>query len=244
MDASTDAGGLLSTTQVAGDDNLTFIYVLSSSSGSKHLYAYAPQTNVATHLVDSTLIDSSEKPLAFGGKLFFMGSDATNGVQPWVSDGTVAGTHILLTNGTNVAPVAVNDTASSANDAAVTIDVIANDTDSGGTIDPTSVQIASQPVHGVVSTTATGSVVYTPTAGYSGSDSFTYTVKDDQGAVSNAATVTITVTAAAPPPSGGGGGGGSATLLDLLALGGILAVRRDSRRRSATRVSGVSALPA
>src|SRR5450631_2330772 len=237
LDPSTSGDGVLSTTQVAGDDTLTFIYVLSSSSGSKHLYAYAPQTNVATHLVDSTLIDSGEKPLAFGGKLFFMGSDATNGVQPWVSDGTVAGTHILLTNGTDVAPVAVNDTASSANDAAVTIDVIANDTDSDGTIDPTSVQIASQPGHGVVSTTATGSVVYTPTAGYSGSDSFTYTVKDDQGAVSNAATATLTVTAAAPPPSTGGsggrGGGGSATLLDLLALGGLLAMGRGSRRRSA-----------
>jgi Bacterial Ig domain len=126
------------------------------------------------------------------------------------------------------------DTANSANDAAVTIDVIANDTDSDGTIDPTSVQIASQPGHGVVSATATGSVVYTPTAGYSGSDSFTYTVKDDQGAVSNAATVTLTMTAAAPPPrTGGSSGGGSATLLDLLALGGLLAVSRGSRRRSA-----------
>jgi len=69
-------------------------------------------------------------------------------------------------------------------------------------------------------------------AGYSGSDSFTYTVKDEQGTVSNAATVTLTVTAAAPPPSTGGGGGGSATLLDLLALGGLLAVSRGSRRRT------------
>jgi ELWxxDGT repeat protein len=241
LDANTSADGLLITTQVAGDDNLTFIYVLGSGSGTKHLYAYAPQTNVATHLVDSTLVDASEKPLAFGGQLFFMGSDATNGAQPWVSDGTAAGTHILLMNGTNMAPVAANDTASSANDAAVTIDVISNDTDSGGTIDPTSVQIASQPGHGSVSTTPTGSVVYTPTAGYSGSDSFTYTVMDNQGAVSNVATVTITVTAAAPPPStgGSGGGGGSATLLELLALGGLLVVGRVSRLRQLAANAGL-----
>jgi hypothetical protein len=176
----------------------------------------------------------TEKPLAFGGRLFFRGSDPTNGEQPWVSDGTVAGTHILLINGANVTPVAANDSASSANDAAVTIEVIANDTDSAGSIDPTSVQIASQPGHGTVLTTPTGSVVYTPTAGYSGSDSFTYTVKDHQGAASNIATVTITVTAAAPPPSsggsGGGGGGGSTTVLDLLALAGFFIVSARSRR--------------
>jgi hypothetical protein len=84
-----------------------------------------------------------------------MGSDATNGVQPWVSDGTAAGTHILMTNGANLAPVAANDAAISTDDAAVTINVIANDTDSGGTIDPTSVQIVSQPAHGTTSTTST-----------------------------------------------------------------------------------------
>jgi hypothetical protein len=165
-----------------------------------------------------------------------MGSDATNGVQPWVSDGTAAGTHILMTNGANLAPVAANDAAISTDDAAVTINVIANDTDSGGTIDPTSVQIVSQPAHGTTSTTSTGSVVYTPTAGYAGSDSFTYTVKDSQGAVSNVATVTLTVTAAAQPPASSGGSGGSSggggglTLLDLLALSGILVASKVSRR--------------
>ena len=165
-----------------------------------------------------------------------MGSDATNGVQPWVSDGTAAGTHILMMNGAaKAAPVAANDTATSTDDAEVTINVIANDTDSDGTIDPTSVQIVSQPGHGTTSTTSTGSVVYTPAAGYSGSDSFTYTVKDNQGAVSNVATVTLTVTAAAqPPPSGGtsskSSGGGSVTLLDLLALCSILIASNVSRR--------------
>ena len=99
IDASTDTEGHLVTTQVAGDDTLTFIYVQASSVGPKHLYSYAPQTNVATHLADASLIDANEQPLVSGGILFFMGSDATNGVQPWVSDGTAAGTHILMMNG-------------------------------------------------------------------------------------------------------------------------------------------------
>ncbi|MCA1615058.1 MAG: cadherin-like domain-containing protein [Acidobacteria bacterium] len=53
----------------------------------------------------------------------------------------------------------------------------------------------STPSHGALSSlnTATGYVVYTPTAGYTGSDSFTYTVTSG-GETSAAGTVTITVT--------------------------------------------------
>lgn len=225
-----DPNGLINT-QVAGDDNLTFIYAYHPDSGAgstKHLYAYLPQTNVATHVVDSTLLDMSEPPLAFAGRLYFKGSDPVNADQPWVSDGTVAGTHILLMGAANIPPVAGNDSASSANDASVTINVLANDTDSDGSIDPTSVQIVSQPAHGMVSVTQSGSVVYAPVAGYSGSDSFTYSVKDDQGAASNVATVTVTVTASAPPPASSGGGGAT-SLLNLLALGCLVVMRMLSR---------------
>jgi ELWxxDGT repeat protein len=186
---------------------------------------------VLTHLLDGAITDGGEPMLVYGSRLYFKGSDPVHAENPWVSDGTVAGTHILL-NLSNVAPIAGNDSASSKNDAPVTIDILANDSESGGTIDPTSVQIVSQPAHGSVSVTGSGSVVYTPVAGYSGSDSFKYSEADVQGALSNTATVTVSVTAAessSSPPSGGsggGGGGGAANLADLLALGGILVMRR------------------
>jgi hypothetical protein len=45
----------------------------------------------------------------------------------------------------------------------------------------------------------TGVITYTPTFGFVGADAFTYTVKDDDGATSNVATVHVNV----------GGGGGS-----------------------------------
>ena len=41
--------------------------------------------------------------------------------------------------------------------------------------------------------TATGKITYTPTTNYVGADSFTYTVKDDDGTVSNQATVNVGV---------------------------------------------------
>ena len=128
-------------------------------------------------------------------------------------------------NLSNVSPIAGNDSASSENDAPVTVDVLANDAESGGTIDPTSVTIVSQPSHGSVSVTQSGSIVYTPVAGYAGSDSFEYSEEDTQGATSNVATVSLSVTAPASS-SGGHGGGGALTWLDLLALGGFV-VRRN-----------------
>jgi ELWxxDGT repeat protein len=240
----TDAGPIdqngIGDTQVAGDDTLAFIYTyhVDASGNLKHLYAYSPQSNAVTHLLDAPLIYGGQPILAYMGQLYFTGSDPVHADNPWVSDGTVIGTHILV-NLSNVTPMAGNDSASSQNDAAVTIDVLANDSESGGTIDTTSVQIISKPVHGSVSVTASGSVVYTPVTGFAGSDSFTYSVKDLQGALSNVATVSVSVTAAAAPSSSKGGGGGAATLLDLLALGG-LALFRGLRPNTRAPLTGSS----
>ncbi len=61
---------------------------------------------------------------------------------------------------------------------------------------PTSVAVGSTPTHGTARASGT-SITYTPAAGYSGLDSFTYTASNAAG-VSTPATVTITV---GPPPA-------------------------------------------
>ncbi len=43
-------------------------------------------------------------------------------------------------------------------------------------------------------------ILYTPKAGFAGSDSFTYKIRDNQGAVSNVATVVVNVVAANQAP--------------------------------------------
>ncbi|MEJ2743338.1 MAG: Ig-like domain-containing protein, partial [Gammaproteobacteria bacterium] len=97
---------------------------------------------------------------------------------------------------TNHSPQSVNDTASTDEDAAVAIAVLANDTDEDSSINPASVTVTSAPSHGSASVnTATGVITYTPTADYNGSDSFTYTVEDVQGGLSNTATVSLSVNA-------------------------------------------------
>ena len=95
----------------------------------------------------------------------------------------------------NMPPVASNDSANTLTETAVSINVLSNDTDLDGnnTIDETTVEIASVPSHGQANAQTDGAILYTPADGFVGTDTFTYTVKDDQSATSNSATVTITV---------------------------------------------------
>jgi hypothetical protein len=91
------------------------------------------------------------------------------------------------------APLAAkDDTASASNETALVVaapGVLANDSGTG-----LSVSAWTQPAHGTVTMQASGAYTYTPAAGFSGADSFTYTVRDQAGA-SASATVTVTVSA-------------------------------------------------
>ena len=99
-------------------------------------------------------------------------------------------------------PVAVDDSASTPRDTSVSINVVSNDSDVDGDLDPSSVRITRHPYRGAV-TCSGGTCVYTPAAGFFGTDTFEYRVCDLAGACSTA-TVTVTVT-----PDGGGGGSGN-----------------------------------
>ena len=93
----------------------------------------------------------------------------------------------------NQPPTAVNDSATTTQDTPVTINVIGNDTDPGGTINPATVTITGAAGNGTAIANADGTVSYTPNAGFTGVDTFRYTVNDNAGATSNQATVTVTV---------------------------------------------------
>lgn len=119
----------------------------------------------------------------------------------------------------NQVPVANNDGVTTNFDTAITVSVLTNDTDADGTLDVATVTIGTDVQNGTTTVAANGQVTYTATTGFSGTDSFTYTVMDDDGATSNSATVSITVNAAPPPSNGGGGGSMGAGLLLLLFAG-------------------------
>ena len=99
----------------------------------------------------------------------------------------------------NDAPVAVADNTQVFSDVAnnsTAIEVLSNDSDVDGTLDPASVQVTDAPQHGtIVSILSDGRVEYRPDVGYLGADDFTYTVADDDGAVSSETIVNIDVVA-------------------------------------------------
>ena len=101
--------------------------------------------------------------------------------------GHVAVTVVLV----NYPPVAVDDTATTAEDTPTSIDVVGNDTDvDGGALTATAV---AQPAHGNTTLEAGGTVRYTPARDYAGPDAFTYTVADGVG-VTATGNVSVTVT--------------------------------------------------
>lgn len=89
-----------------------------------------------------------------------------------------------------------DDSATTRAGIAVSINVLANDTVLLGTIDPATVNITAPPANGNVINNHNGIIQYTPAPGFSGTDTFTYTVRNNLGDVSNPATVTILVTSA------------------------------------------------
>jgi uncharacterized repeat protein (TIGR01451 family) len=93
-------------------------------------------------------------------------------------------------------PVAVTENATTPEDTAVLIDVLANDSDPDLNLDPTSVSIFGAPTLGTVTLDPlTGVVTYTPAQNYTGTDTFTYRVCDTSTpALCTTAVVNITIT--------------------------------------------------
>ena len=95
---------------------------------------------------------------------------------------------VTVTN-VNERPKAEDDEAATDEDQAVTVDVLANDTDPDG--DRLRVESVSAPAHGTT-TIAGGGVRYTPELNYHGADRFAYVVSDGNGETAEAA-VEVTV---------------------------------------------------
>jgi hypothetical protein len=93
-------------------------------------------------------------------------------------------------------PDAVDDAATVAQDSGPNaIDVLANDSDPDS--DPLTITAVTQGANGSVTFTGI-SVSYAPNAGFTGSDSFTYTISDGNGGT-DTATVMVTVNDTQPP---------------------------------------------
>jgi hypothetical protein len=100
---------------------------------------------------------------------------------------------VVVVTPVNDDPIAQPDSAATSLGTAVTIAVLANDSDVDG--DALSVSALSQPAYGAASSNGV-TVTYTPNAGYFGSDAFSYTLSDGNGG-SATALVTVAVSGSA-----------------------------------------------
>lgn len=101
-------------------------------------------------------------------------------------------------SGVNNAPAAVNDSAATGSGQSVEIAVLGNDSDPDS--DPITITSIGQPINGAAAIVGS-QIVYTPNAGYVGTDSFQYTVSD--GALTSSATVSVTTSASQAPVTTG-----------------------------------------
>lgn len=95
----------------------------------------------------------------------------------------------VVSSAVNHAPVAVADSATTPEGVAVTIGVLANDSDPDG--DPLTRTAVSQGANGTVTANSDGTVSYTPRRRFRGTDQFTYTVSDGRASATAAVTVTV-----------------------------------------------------
>ncbi len=173
------------------------------------------------------------------------GGDAIESQLAWSGDGSSwqnpqqFGTLLLSSNtcnngeenaGENTPPVANDDSATTDEDVAITIDVLSNDHDVDG--DSLQITAVTQGDNGSVSVRG-ASVIYTPNAAFSGEDRFDYTISDKKGG-EDRGTVTITVN-----PQSGIGEMDFLWLMALLSLAGW----RHSPHKNRLRKKAVVASP-
>ena len=150
-------------------------------------------SSVDDQSLSGTLVNNGD------GTFFYAPTSGFSGTESFtytVSDGNGGFDTALVSitvGNPNAAPVANDDFASTSLGISTTIDLIANDSDIDGFLVSSTVEIVDQPTHGFVTNHADGTVTYTPLSGFIGTDTFTYTVRDDDGAESNTATVTVVV---------------------------------------------------
>lgn len=183
LNVSAATGVLANDSDPNAGDTLTALLVVTTSNGSLSLnadgsFTYTPNANFN------------------GMDTFQYRARDQGGLLSNVATATITVTPV------NDPPVAANDGYSTDENVPLTIampGVLGNDGDIDGPF-PLNAVIQSSPASGSLTLNLNGSFTYTPNAGFNGIDTFTYRARDGALALSNTATVTITVGPVNDPP--------------------------------------------
>ncbi len=178
------------TVTLAGSDPETCELIFSVSSSPSNGTVSSTIADASCTVDGGTYTDTAT--VQYTPSADYNGSDSFTFTVTDSDGNTASGTVTITVDPVNDAPVAVDDSASTAESTSVTIDVLVNDTDVDG--DPLSVKSVTAPGYGTATVNDDDTVTYTPYDGSTVSDSFLYTVSD--GALTDTAGVTVAVTEA------------------------------------------------
>jgi gliding motility-associated-like protein len=201
------------------EDTPVTVSILANDTDDGSIITTSVDLNMGTFGVQNTFTTTEGSytvnntgVLTFTPVLNFTGNSTISyTVNDNIGETSNAATITIIVSPVNDAPSATNDAASTNEDTNVVINVIANDSDPDGSIDPASVDLlpgtdAIDQTNTVAQGTftanaATGAVTFSPTANFNGSASTTYNVRDNGGLKSNTATITVTIVNVNDPPS-------------------------------------------
>ncbi|MCG9234319.1 Ig-like domain-containing protein, partial [Vibrio harveyi] len=180
-----DAPVAVNDTVATDEDTAVTIDVLANDSDLENDQLTITNASVPTEQGTVTIVD---------GKLVFTPAENFNGdatISYTISDGQLTddATVAVTVNPVNDAPVAVNDTVATDEDTAVTIDVLANDSDPEN--DQLTITNASVPAEQGTVAIVDGKLVFTPAENFNGDATISYTISDGQ--LTDDATVAVTV---------------------------------------------------
>ncbi len=168
------------------------IDVLANDFDRDGFLAPSSVTIVSAAINGTTVVDSVTGTVTYSPNLNFFGTDT---FQYTVNDNLGAVSNVAtVTVIVDASPIAVDDFFNTTVNTLIVGNILANDIDVDGTINPTTVQILKQPDNGTIALNpTTGVVTYTPNTGFEGGDTIQYRVRDNQGLLTNVATVVFRV---------------------------------------------------
>ncbi|MGQ1911328.1 PKD domain-containing protein, partial [Marinifilum sp. RC60d5] len=176
-----------------------------ADESSQDLTLHVSHTNSGLFSVDPAInaagtLTFTPTPNAFGISTVTVYITDDGGTDDGGDDTSDSQTFVITVNSVNDAPVADNDSGTVDEGQSVTISLIDGDSDVDGTLDVTTITIVSGPVNGSIVDNGDGTITYTHDGSETASDSFTYTIQDNDAAESNVASVSIAVIEVNDPP--------------------------------------------
>jgi uncharacterized repeat protein (TIGR01451 family) len=192
-DAATITTGTVSTIAVLGNDTNT----------GRPASITNVTVSIATPSPNGTAVVNADGTISFTPAVGFVGQACyTYRICDLTSTSVCSQAQVCVTVNPQTAVVANPDSGTTTAGSPVTINIFANDSNTGAPVSTTNVTVSllTPPANGTATLTANGQIVYRSATGFSGIDCFTYQICDIRtGNVCSQAQVCITVSAAPVP---------------------------------------------